>query len=308
MIRRVGRGISLVAALAAAAPAPAGTAPAPPGLVEIRSQVLVIGAEGTRAAGRDRVVLALGKTGLMRAAVDLPGASGPGERIQLAMRVRWAPEVEKSETDPVVAPGEPAVQLVVDSTARVDSTGEAVLRSGGGTVTPFGSILYEAYASEASGRRIVVHFQARPWDEGDPLPGPEAVLSPQPVIYRVWIYRKTLEGTELLGTPMLSSLVGRTASYTFGFVLDDPSQQAGVRQQLEVRVLGVDLREGSLTGRVTLAGEILSKSVQGASDWTLESGEYTSVSIDLGLGGGDDLGFDLVLAAEFGEPGGRPAG
>ena len=186
--------------------------------------------------------------------------------------------------------------MLVDSQARADPAGVVVIRSGGGSG---GSILYEAYVSPATGQRVVVHLRPRPWVDAPLVPVARVPEGTRAVIYRLWIYRRTAEGTELVGAPVLGSVVGRVASYSFGFVLDDPAGGAGTREDHQVRVRGVDLRDDALVGTAALSGAIRGRRVEGTIGWALASGEEAMLSIDLGEFAHEDLGFQVILVASF---------
>lgn len=267
------------------------------GLVELEATILLTGAAGTEQARREHAVLAPGRAGLLRTEVELPGGGLPvAERVSLEIRVRLEPAAVVAREPEA---GKPApLRLSVDATARAAPSGEVVMRSGGGEVTLPGSILFDAYVSRATSQRVVLHLSARAWTR-EPAAVPRATIpEPRPVAYRLWVYRKTPAGLDLVEAPVLGSLVGRPASYSFGFVVDGPDGSP-VRESLEFEILGVDLRDGVLTGTASLAGTLRGRPVRAAVPWALRSGEQAFLSLTLPAGEGPDLGFELAVVPAF---------
>ena len=269
------------------------------GLIFIEAETLVVGRRGTRALGRDTAVLAPGKTALLQ--LEVPLARLPGvveaETVSLRLEVTYtSTRLAGKEDDETVRSG---VRLDITSTAEASRSGEIVMRSGGNELERPGSIFHEAFVSSETEERVVVNLHAVPW-RPEPAPlVPRVESAPRQVHYRVAIYRRDTAGLEFLGTPQLHSLIGRTASYSFGFVLEGPpgSRPAGEELRLEVR--GVKLKDESLSGVVTLTGTLRETSVEASANWSVRSGEEARLTLELGEVAGEPLGAILVLVASF---------
>jgi hypothetical protein len=268
--------------------ASAAAAPEQPGLVEVVAETLVISPDGTDEVGSERAVLAAGQGGLLRTEATLPGA----ERVLVELKVRVEAVAPPEDGAPLSS-----YRLSVDSTARSSPSGNTVLRSGGDLTSPGRPFFYEAYVSETTGVRLVFLLQARPWIEKQDVV-PMTPEDPRPVAYRLWISRLTKDGPELLDSPSLASLVGRTASYSLGFVLESPRGEPR-REELLVRVQGVELRDGRLTGRLSLEGNLSGRPVEESRTWAIPSGGEAVVDLRLDDRTGRELGFRIVVAAAF---------
>ena len=269
------------------------------GLIAIQAETLVLGRRGTRALGRDTAVLAPGRTAVLELEVPLarlPGA-GEGESVSLRLEVTYTSTQLPAEEDGRAARA--GVRLDIDSTAQARRSGAIVMRSGGSELARPGSIFHEAFVSSETEERVVVNLHAAPWR---PEPEPLVVRmesAPRPVHYRVAIYRRDTEGLEFLGTPQLHSLIGRTASYSFGFVLEGPPGARPTGEDLRLEVRGVELRDESLSGVVSLTGTLRETSVEASAAWSLRSGEEARLTLELGEVAGKPLGAILVLVASF---------
>ena len=273
----------------------------PDGLIVIRAETLVLGPGGTRIEGQDRAVLAPGKTGLLRLEVRLAGAAsidGERERVSLQLRVTYTAKQPGAAAASASASASP-IRLDVTSVARAVASGEVVIRSSGSELERPGSMLHEAFVSGASGERVVVNLRADPWVEEPGLIQNIAEGAPRPVQYQISIYRKTVAGLDFLGMPVLHSLVGRSAFYSFGFVLGDRSGTAEIREELRLEVRAVELRDERLAGTTTLSGTLRGTPVRASSSWALRSGEEATISLDLGEVGGEDLASVMVIAVSF---------
>jgi hypothetical protein len=267
----------------------AGEAEAATGLVEVFAETMVVGQEGSHRAGRDRAVLAPGRTGLLRTETSLPpGAAEPVDVVSVDLKIQVRQVTE-------------GLEISVDSTARGGPSGEVVLRSGGGIVSESGPLFYEAYVSPVTGDRVVFLLGARPWAEEADALAPVPATEPVPVAYRLWIYRLTEAGRDLVESPNLGSLVGHTASYRFGFQLAAPGEESH-REELNLLIRAVDLRDGLLTGVLTLEGHLSGVPVRRSRTWSLPSGGETELEVRLEEVPGGDLGFHFVLAALFQGP------
>lgn len=300
--------LALLALLAAGAPAPPAAPPAaspsPTGLVELEAIVLVVGTGGSEQVRRERAVLSPGRKGLLQVSVSLPGGGAPVvETVTIDLRLR----LEGGSEPP--APGEGAavptpeaapLRVAVDSTARAAPSGEVVMRSGGGELSLPGSIWFEPYVSTATGQRVVIHLSARDWvREEAVVPRTGISAAPAPVTYRVWIYRRTPSGLDLIQSPVLGSLVGQTASYTFGFRLD-PAGGAQPNESLQADLLAVEIADGVLTGTATLSGLLRGHPVRAEAPFGLRNGEQAFLTLRLPMAEGTaDLGFEIAIVAAF---------
>ncbi len=255
-------------------------------LLSIVAETLLIGPGGSQRAGRDQAILPPGKTGVLRVETVLPpGPDGKQETVAVVLKVH----AERREG---------GVYLAVDSTARVQPSGEVVLRSGGGLASGIGPLFYEAYVSASTGHRLVFLLTSGPWSAPPPARLAASDQAPRPVAYQIWIYRLTPQGPELLDAPSLGSLVGHAASYSFGFSLvrhNQPPRQ----EKLELVIRAVDLREGQLTGILRLDGIVGGLPVHETRSWMLPSGATAQIDLQLGEAVGEDLGFRLVVVVSF---------
>jgi len=190
------------------------------------------------------------------------------------------------------------LHLTVDSRAQAQPSGELVVRSGGGLLTGTSPLFYEAYVSPATGQRVLFLLSARPWEEPaqDLLRAPPA--DARPVTYALRIYRLTDEEPELLDSPRLASLVGHTASYSFGFVVE-PKEGEAHREELQILLKAVELRDGWLSGVLSLEGEIAAKPVRRTRGWSLPSGGEAEIDLRLGGGESQELGFRIRVDIRF---------
>lgn len=266
----------------------------PQGLVRVRAETLVLGGAGTQTVGRDRAILAPGKTGVLRLEVPLEGAR---ETVSLLLQVGYE-TLPSGETEPAGADGAVA-RLRITSTARALSSGETVMRSGGGDLDRAGSLFHEAFVSPASGERVVVNLEVAPWVPEAPPLVPRVETAPRPVHYRVSVFRRDADGLEFLGTPVLHSLVGRAVSYGFGFTLAPRSGGGETHEELRLEVRSVDLSDGQLSGLVTVSGVLQETPVASSAGWALESGQETRLTLELGEVAGEQVGVVLALSARF---------
>lgn len=255
-------------------------------LVELRAELMVIGKEGSRRAGSERAVVPPGKVGLLTTSVSLRrGQTGAPEQVsfELRIRVRQTPE---------------GLTLAVDSRAQGQPSGELVVRSGGGLLTGTSPLFYEAYVSQATGERVVFLLSAHPWKEPPPdlFGAPPAII--RPVAYTLRIYRLTDDEPELLDSLNLASLVGRSTSYSFGFFVAS-TEGEGHREELQVRLKAVELRNGWLSGVMSLEGEVGGMSVSRSQGWFLSSGGETELDLELGGGDGREQGFRIRVNVRF---------
>lgn len=300
--------------LAAVAPVPPGPPPPPApepaavasGLVEVEATVLLVGANGSEQARRERAVLSPGRKGLLQVSVALPGGGEPVvETVDIDLRLRLeGGEAQPAASEPGAAPvagrDRTPLRMAIDSTAHAAPSGEIVLRSGGGEVNLPGSIWYEPYVSAATGQRVVVHLSARSWvQEEVVVPRTGISAAPAPVTYRLWIYRRTPSGLDLVESPVLGSLVGHTASYTFGFRLE-PARGSQPSESLQADLHAVEISDGVLTGTATLSGVLRGQPVRAVAPWGLRNGEQAFLTLRLPLADGTtDLGFELAIVAAF---------
>ena len=270
---------------------PVGATPPDTDLIEVIARTLVIGSAGRRIAERDRAVLAPDKAGLLRVTVEL----ADGESVTLELKVRYTLEPgEGAEAD---APT--TVRLKINSTARARPSGGTVMRSGGGIVVLPGSLLHEVFVSPSSGERVVINLEAVPWREPGPLLPTGSPPEVRPVSYRISIYRKTAAGLDFLGMPVLHSLVGRSVSYGFGFTLGEPGDPESTGEVLELQVHAIQLRDGTLTGKMTLEGDLRGQQVRASRGWSLRSGEQEVLSFGFGEIAGEEREGVIVLEAVF---------
>ena len=268
------------------ADAPESTSAAPGfALLEIRAEMMLIGKGGSRRAGSETAVLPLDKVGLLRTSTSLSrGSVDPQEEVSVELRVR-----ARQMPD--------GLHLIVDSRAQGQPSGELVLRSGGGLLTGTSPLFYEAYVSRATGERVVFLLSARPWEEPSSLV-PVLPTNPRPVAYSLRVYRLTDMGPELLDSPSLASLVGHTASYSFGFILGSASGEEH-REELQIRLQAVELRDGWLSGILGLEGDVGGSSVSQSRGWSLPSGGEAEIDLRLGESDGQELGFRIRVDVRF---------
>jgi hypothetical protein len=172
-----------------------------------------------------------------------------------------------------------------------------VVRSGGGLLSGTSPLFYEAYVSPVTGERVVFLLSARPWEEEPPDLARVSSATPRPVAYAVRIYRLTDEEPELLESPGLASLVGHSASYSFGFVLEEEGEEH--REELQIRLQAVELRDGWLSGILSLEGEGAGRSVSRSRGWSLPPGGEAEIDLRLGGGEGPELGFRIRVDVRF---------
>lgn len=273
-----------VPAQEAVAPESRGAAPTS-ALLEIRAEIMVIGHGGSRRAGSESAVLPLDKVGLLRTSTSLSrGGVDPQEEVSVELRVR-----ARQMPD--------GLHLLVDSRAQGQPSGELVLRSGGGLLTGTSPLFYEAYVSQATGERVVFLLSARPWEKPLELVKLPAT-NPRPVAYSLRIYRLTDEGPELLDAPSLASLVGHTASYSFGFLLRAAAGEEH-REELQIQLQAVELRDGWLSGILSLAGHVGGSPVSQSRGWSLPSGGEAEIELQLAGAEGRELGFRIRVDVRF---------
>jgi hypothetical protein len=303
--------LALLAAGETAPPAaPPVAAPEPvvtsSGLVEIEAIVLVVGAKGSEQTQRERAVLSPGRKGLLQVSVPLPGGGEPVvETVAIDLRLRLeggdtpAEGVEPA-TARIAETRRGPLRIAIDSTARPAPTGEVVLRSGGGELSLPGSIWFEPYVSAKTGQRVVIHLSARSWvQEEEVVPRTGIAEAPAPVTYRLWIYRRTASGLDLVEAPVLGSLVGQTASYTFSFRLE-PEGASQPRESLQAELHAVEISDGVLTGTATLSGVLRGRPVRAEAPWGLRNREQAFLTLRLPVADGTaDLGFEIAIVAAF---------
>ncbi len=276
--------VPLVPAQQTGAPESRGAAPGF-ALLEIRAEMMVIGKGGSRRAGTESAVLPPDKVGLLRISTSLSRGDGnPQEEVSIELRVR-----ARQMPD--------GLHLMVDSRAQGQPSGELVLRSGGGLLTGTSPLFHEAYVSRATGERVVFLLSARPWEEPSHLV-PVRPTNPQPVAYSLRIYRLTEEGPELLDSPTLASLVGHTASYSFGFLLESAAGEQH-REELQIWLQAVELRDGWLSGVLGLEGDVGGSPVSRSQGWSLPSGGEAEIDLRLGESDGRELGFRIRVDVRF---------
>jgi len=212
MVGRLGAGNRVIAALAmmtlpAMLPAAPGDAPPQPvqqtrALIVVRT--LVIDAMGTRTVATDRARVPFGTRGLLVRSVPY---AGPAMAFRLAAR----PASPTPQGIPLEVEAE-----VWSGDASNPPTGEALARrSEQTTLAAEGSFLLELEHDEKARRRVVLSISARPIGEDEALPDEPQGSTLRSVGIHMQIIRQAGPTADEPITHSLTTVMGRSVSYSF---------------------------------------------------------------------------------------------